>query len=46
MAALIRYYQTGDPADWIQFGIAWVQNNPRRGFRQRLYRGVSRPPRR
>ena len=28
LAALIRYYQTGDPADWIQFGIAWVQNNP------------------
>ena len=28
LAALIRYYQTGDPADWIKFGIAWVQNNP------------------
>jgi len=28
IAALIRYYQTGDPADWIRFGIAWVQNNP------------------
>jgi dipeptidyl-peptidase III len=27
LAALIRYYQTGDPADWIRFGIAWVQNN-------------------
>jgi dipeptidyl-peptidase III len=26
--ALIRYYQTGDPADWIRFGIAWVGNNP------------------
>jgi dipeptidyl-peptidase III len=26
--ALIRYYQTGDPADWIRFGIAWVRNNP------------------
>jgi dipeptidyl-peptidase-3 len=25
--ALIRYYQTGEPADWIKFGIAWVQNN-------------------
>jgi dipeptidyl-peptidase-3 len=24
---LIRYYQTGDPADWIRFGIAWVGNN-------------------
>jgi dipeptidyl-peptidase III len=28
LRALIRYYQTGDPADWIQFGIAWVGNNP------------------
>ena len=28
LAALIRYYQTGDPADWIKFGIDWVQNNP------------------
>jgi dipeptidyl-peptidase-3 len=26
--ALVRYYQTGDPADWIRFGIAWVGNNP------------------
>jgi len=25
--ALVRYYQTGDPKDWIAFGIAWVQNN-------------------
>jgi len=25
--ALVRYYQTGDPADWIRFGVAWVQNN-------------------
>ena len=25
---LIRYYQTGDPQDWIRFGIDWVQNNP------------------
>lgn len=24
---LIRYYQTGDPRDWITFGIDWVQNN-------------------
>jgi dipeptidyl-peptidase-3 len=24
---LIRYYQTGDPKDWIAFGIDWVQNN-------------------
>jgi dipeptidyl-peptidase-3 len=28
LANLIRYYQTGDPADWIKFGVAWVQNNP------------------
>jgi dipeptidyl-peptidase III len=28
LAALIRFYQTGDPADWIRFGIAWVENNP------------------
>ncbi|HTX38643.1 MAG TPA: hypothetical protein VME43_26640 [Bryobacteraceae bacterium] len=26
--ALIRYYQTGDSAEWNRFGIAWVQNNP------------------
>ncbi len=26
--ALIRYYQTGDSADWIHFGVLWVQNNP------------------
>ena len=24
---LIRYYQTGDYADWIKFDIDWVQNN-------------------
>ena len=24
---LVRYYQTGDPADWLQFGTGWVQNN-------------------
>ena len=24
---LIRYYETGDPADWLQFGTDWVQNN-------------------
>jgi len=28
IANLIRYYETGDPKDWIDFGIAWVQNNP------------------
>jgi dipeptidyl-peptidase-3 len=32
IAALIAYYQTGDPADWIRFGIAWVQNNARVDF--------------
>jgi dipeptidyl-peptidase-3 len=24
---LIRYYQTGDPKDWLQFDVNWVQNN-------------------
>ncbi|MGP8243706.1 MAG: dipeptidyl-peptidase 3 family protein [Bryobacteraceae bacterium] len=28
LAALIRYYQTGGPAAWIDFDIAWVQSNP------------------
>jgi dipeptidyl-peptidase-3 len=32
IAALIRYYQTGDAADWIRFGVAWVQNNARVDF--------------
>ena len=32
IGALIRYYQTGDPADWIRFGIAWVRNNARVDF--------------
>jgi len=27
IADLIRYYQTGDPKDWLQFGSDWVQNN-------------------
>ena len=26
--ALIRYYQTGDPSDWLKFGALWVANNP------------------
>jgi dipeptidyl-peptidase-3 len=26
--ALIRFYQTGDPADWLHFGAVWVGNNP------------------
>jgi len=25
---LIRYYQTGERADWIQFDIDWTQNDP------------------
>jgi len=29
---LVRFYETGDPKDWIAFGIAWVQNNPRVDF--------------
>ncbi len=24
---LIRYYQTGDPKEWLQFDTDWVQNN-------------------
>jgi dipeptidyl-peptidase-3 len=24
---LIRYYQTGDPADWLTFGADWVRND-------------------
>ncbi len=24
---LIRFYQTGDPQDWIRFGVDWVRNN-------------------
>jgi dipeptidyl-peptidase-3 len=24
---LIRYYQTGDPKDWLRFGTDWVQND-------------------
>jgi dipeptidyl-peptidase-3 len=25
---LIRYYQTGDPKDWLQFDADWVRDNP------------------
>jgi dipeptidyl-peptidase-3 len=32
IAALIRYYQTGDFADWLAFDQAWVGNNPRVDF--------------
>jgi dipeptidyl-peptidase-3 len=24
---LIRFYQSGEPEDWLRFGISWVQNN-------------------
>ena len=24
---LIRFYQTGEPEDWLRFGASWVQNN-------------------
>jgi dipeptidyl-peptidase-3 len=27
IADLIRYYQTGDPADWLKFGADWVRND-------------------
>ena len=27
IADLIRFYQTGDPVDWLTFGSSWVQNN-------------------
>ena len=27
IAGLIRFYQTGDPKDWVKYGIDWVQNN-------------------
>ncbi len=29
---LIRFYQTGEPQDWLRFGASWVQNNPRVDF--------------
>ncbi len=29
---LIRFYQSGDPRDWLQFGIDWVADNPRVDF--------------
>ena len=28
IAALIRFFQTGEYSDWLAFGMAWVQNNP------------------
>ena len=32
IGALIRYYQTGEYADWVKFGIAWVRNNAKVDF--------------
>ncbi|HEY0078440.1 MAG TPA: hypothetical protein VGB73_07315 [Pyrinomonadaceae bacterium] len=30
--SLIRFYQTGDPQDWLKVGESWVQNNVRVDF--------------
>ena len=27
LASLIRFYQTGEPADWLQFGADWMRND-------------------
>ena len=27
ISALIRYYETGEPAEWLEFGADWVRNN-------------------
>jgi dipeptidyl-peptidase-3 len=32
IAALIRYYQTGEFSDWLAFDRAWVASNPRVDF--------------
>src|SRR5262249_4553619 len=32
IAALIRYYQTGEFAEWLAFDSAWVKTNPRVDF--------------
>jgi dipeptidyl-peptidase-3 len=32
IAALIRYYQTGDFSDWLAFDRAWVGSNPKVDF--------------
>ncbi len=32
IGSLIRFYQTGDPKDWLQFGVDWVQNDARVDF--------------
>ena len=28
IADLIRFYETGEYADWVEFGMDWVRNNP------------------
>jgi dipeptidyl-peptidase-3 len=32
VADLIRFYQTGDPKDWLQFGADWVRNDAQVDF--------------
>ncbi|HEV3141963.1 MAG TPA: hypothetical protein VGY57_15665, partial [Vicinamibacterales bacterium] len=32
IADLIKYYQTGDPADWLRFGADWVRNDAQVDF--------------
>lgn len=32
IADLIRFYQTGDPRDWLRFGADWVRNSERVDF--------------
>ena len=32
IADLIRFYQTGDPKDWLQFGADWVRNDAQVDF--------------
>jgi len=29
---LIRFYQSGEPEDWLRFGASWVQNNAKVDF--------------
>ena len=28
IAALVRFYETGEYSDWVAYGMEWVQNNP------------------
>jgi dipeptidyl-peptidase-3 len=32
LADLIKYYQTGDPTDWLRFGADWVRNDAQVDF--------------